>query len=159
MTTILSISGGMLGLVSATLFALDYNSSALVFFMLALVVSAAAIFSHLNASRSNANIDERKILFNSALETIDARTRLTIDIVGNYRDTFKKYRYAINDEKRKFMEHLLSALGDIRINNEELKNTDLPDEERKVLIAKNRELLDRIENARPIIEQYMSENT
>ena len=101
----------------------------------------------------------REILFNSALEIIDARGRLTTELVGKFRDSVKKYRYALSEDQREFISHLLSAVGDVRINNAELGSDTLPKEERKQFISENRIHLDKIEKARENIEAYLSENT
>lgn len=155
----LTMAAGIFGVVATVLHREGLGNLSLFFAVLTVIALVGALYTHLGTPKSDSNVEERKNLFNSALKTIDARTRLTVEIVGEFREIFRKYRYAITEEQKELMEHLLSAIGDVRINDEELKDADLPKEEREKLIYSNRELLDKIEKARLVIEQYLSEST
>lgn len=157
--SIFSKTGAALGLISGTLFALEYKQTALLFFVLALVSIAVDIALHFTSRNQGSNIEERKILLTSALEIIDARTRLTVEMVATFRDNVKKYRYALSEEQREFISHLLNAVGNVRINDTEVGSDTLSEEERNRFISENREHLDKIEKARGVIEAYISENT
>ena len=158
MTNILIASGSALGLISAALFNFGHDATGLLFTAVAVLAFTGAAVVHSNKKKSESHIGERKILLNSALEIIDARTRLTVELVSKFRDDVKKYRYVLTEEQQMDISHLLDAAGDVRINDTELSD-DLPGEERTKLIAEKRLLLDKIEKSRVLIERYLSENT
>ena len=80
-------------------------------------------------------------------------------MVDAFRGSVKKYRYALTEEQREFISHLLNAVGNVRINDEELKSDTISEDKRKEFISKNRVDLNKIEKAREVIEGYLSENT
>jgi len=105
------------------------------------------------------NLHEKREIFTAALEIIKASTRLTIDLISEFRAIFEKNKYFIKSAQEKMLIGLVSDLGDIRINDEELKSDTLSPEERKALVAHRRKLLDRIENMEPTIENYLRKIT
>jgi hypothetical protein len=159
MSTTLVIIGTIFGLISGALTSYGHDVPALMTLLLAITAFSLALLAHLKDRQSDSNSEERKLLLNSALEVIDARTRLTIELVSDFRDNINKYRYALTEEQREFISHLLSTVGDVRINDTEIGSDTLSKEERKKLISENREHLDKIEKSRIIIEQYLSNYT
>ena len=153
MTFIITTVAGMTAIVSGALFSYGHSNSGITVLLLSLSLSLWAITIRLNLRK---NPEERKILLNACLEIIDLRTRLTVENVGEFRSVFKQYRYSLTREQKRFVGSLLSAIGDTRINNEEL--TGLGDcEERNNLIASNRSLLNKIEKSRLVIESFLNQ--
>lgn len=157
MPAALIIVGTIFGLISGGLFAYGHDSLALVTLSIAVGFLLYALIEHLKIRGSH--LKERKTLLNSALEIIDARTRLTVDLVGKFRADCKKYRYALPEEQRVYISHLLSAIGDVRINDTELSSDTLTDEERKMFISENRAHLNKIEKSRSVIESFLNKTT
>lgn len=157
MSTALTISGSIFSIISGTLYIYGYKSSGLVIFIFALLSFSSALVVHLNDQKSN--IKERKLLFFSALETINARTRLTVEIVSNFRSICKKYKYTMNDEQADYMGGLLSAIGDVRIIDAELEDANMNKQERKEYISRRRKLLNKIEESTNVINKFLREST
>ena len=147
--------GAMLGLMSGSLFALNHDSIAIFLFLLAVLFFSIDIALHCIADK-NKHPEERKILLTACLKIIDARTRLTVENIGEFRDTFKQYRYSFTREQKFFVGSLLSAVGDVRINNEELTGLGVC-KERAKLLSDNSSLLDKIEKSLLVIEEFLNQ--
>jgi hypothetical protein len=159
MTFIITTFAGMGFAVSGALFSYEHKESSLIVLMFALTLSVMAIVVWCKENSAGKHHIERKIILNSALEIIDARTRLTVELIGKFRDDFKKYRYSLSEEQREFMSNLLNTVEDVRINNAELECDTLSTEERKQFISENRANIDKIEKAREVIEGYLRKST
>jgi len=109
---------------------------------------------HINKKYS-IHVDEQKELFTSSIELIKARTRLTLGLISEFKLIFNKNKYFIRTAQEKMLIALISDLGDIRIDDEELKSNTLSPVERKSLVAHRRILIDRVENMLPTIEKYL----
>ena len=155
----LTIVASILGLVSLVLYREGLDDTGLIFAVFSGLLLVSALISSIKAKGPSPHKRERKLLLNSALEIIDARTRLTIELVSKFRDNVKKYRYALSKEQNEFISQLLSSVGDVRINDTELESDTLSRDERKQFISENRIHLDKIEKDREVIEEYLSENT
>lgn len=158
MPSLLTIIGGIFGAIASALYSYNHDSAALTFTVSMVLLFCIAAFLRFKSIKG-AHRKERKILLNSALNIIDARTRLTVDLVDKFRDDVKRYRYALAENQHEYISHLLSAVGDVRINDEELKSETLSKEGRSALVADRRKLLNNIEKARSVIESYLNENT
>ncbi|MFC1750683.1 hypothetical protein ACFL2V_17975 [Pseudomonadota bacterium] len=158
-TTTFTIAAGFFGLVAIALHRESQTSATWFFTVLSTLSFLCALYANLKEGDSSPHFEERKLLLNSSLAIIDDRGRLTVEMVGSFRDDVNKYRYALSEEQAEFISHLLSAVGDVRINNTEIGSNSLSNEERKDLISENRVHLDKIERAREVIEKYLREST
>jgi len=156
MTTTFTIVASILGVISGILHKQDFSELSMFFGLMAIIVLFLALKESCK-SEEKATGEERKTLLTACLDIIDSGTGLTVKNVSDFRNTFKKYRYSLNNEQKEFINHLLSAVGDVRINNEELNNLG-EGKERTEIISNNRVLLNKIERSRLIIEQYLSES-
>jgi len=115
-------------------------------------------YSFFQNKKNKIHPEEQRALFNAAKAVIRQRSGITLEQINAFKSVFDEYKYFIKPKQRKFLSSLLSDLQDLRIFSEERKG-NINSEERKSLVAKERELLDRIESAMPTIEQYLRKLT
>ena len=156
MTTNFTIAAGLFGLIAIATHRESTTSVTWLFTTLAGISFLCALYANFKKTETDTYFEERKFLLNSALEIIDARTRLNVKMVATFKDTFKQYKYSLTEEQKEFISSLFSAVDDVRINNEELTGLDVC-KERTELISQNRSLLNKIEKSRLVIEEYLSE--
>ncbi|MCW9014054.1 MAG: hypothetical protein OQL06_09745 [Gammaproteobacteria bacterium] len=159
MTTTFTIIAGICGLFAFTLHREEYVDASRIFALFSVIAFLFALYFNLNSRKKDSNTEERKILFSNALETISARTRLTIEIVSEFKETCKKYKYTMTSEQKEYIGNLLSALGDVRIIDEELKGIEKHNSKREELITSRRELLNKIEDSKSVIDEFLNEST
>ena len=153
MTTRFTIVASIFGIISG-LFHKQGSSGLSIFFGSIAIIALFLALSESWTSEAKNNKEERRILLTACLKIIDARTRLTVENIGEFRFVFKQYRYTLTEEQNGFIGSLLSAVGDLRINNEELTGLD-ECKERTDLISGSRLLLNKIEKSRLVIEEYL----
>ncbi|MFA6499979.1 MAG: hypothetical protein WC256_12300 [Desulfurivibrionaceae bacterium] len=154
MTLTLRIIAGIFAAIATILFKYEHNLLGTFSILLTIVFLGAALFANNNESKTKNHTEKQRALFTTASEIAKARTRITLDLTNEFKTIFEENKYFIKPAQEKMLIGLVSDLGDIRIDDEELKSDTLAPGERKALVAHRRKLLDRVENMQTTIENY-----
>ena len=126
---------------------------------LGLLLSVLVPYSILQNNKYKNHKEEQRALFKAALLIIGARTRITLDLINEFEAVFNENKYFIKPSQENTLCALITDLGDVRIDDEELKGSGLSPKERKFTVTHRRKLLDRIEKASSPIDKYIRKLT
>lgn len=155
MTLNLRIIATILGIISAFAFRYDHKYISLTLAVLAILLLIAAIFTNRPPKISDDHKEEQRALFKAALKIIEARTRITLDLINDFKAIFEENRHFIGTDQEDTILDLISALGDVRINDAELADKSMPLESRPAMVTERRVFVDRVENMKSTIDKYL----
>lgn len=158
MTLTFRIIASIFAAIATILFKYAHNLWGTISILLTILSLVAALFANKHESKTKNHTEKQRELFKAALDIIKARSRITLDIINEFKVVFAEYKYFIKPEQEKTLAILISDLQELRIYSEERKGNVTP-EERKSFVAKERKLLDKIESMTSTIEKYLRKIT
>jgi hypothetical protein len=159
MTTTFRILAGIFSLVAGVLFKFNHVTPAVISTVFALCSLVAALIANNKEPKLKKHSKENRVLFMASLKIIEARTRITLDLINDFKNIFNENRHFISPDQEDTILDLISALGDVRINDAELADKSMPLESRPAMVTERRVFLDRVENMESTIDKYLRKIT